>query len=210
MAKNDAPIIKNIKSPEKYVEIPKEKADDFRKWLSDLPEAVLMDWDKLPDIGLYMDQVLTLMDRQLAFYRRGSDDKMLTHAMINNYTKDGVLPRAVDKKYGQNHLALLSVVCTLKSVLSIHDLSTLLESAQKGSNEEELYHLFLDMQKDILAQTRDVLDTKLEKIFENEKISEDKHYKRRSLGHVAMCMALEARVRMLMTQKLIDLMREEE
>ncbi len=48
-------------------------------------------WETLPDIPLYMDQVLSLMSRQTI--RFGEEDA-LTAAMVNNYIKDGVVPRA--------------------------------------------------------------------------------------------------------------------
>ena len=98
MPKNDTPVIQNIQSPRKNILVSDERVSDIENWLRELDHTALLDWEKLPDIGLYMDQVLTLMDRQLNFYKRSEDDKILTKAMINNYTKDGVLPRPIDKK----------------------------------------------------------------------------------------------------------------
>ena len=48
-------------------------------------------WEQLPDFPLYMDQVLSYMDRQVL---RFEDDDGLTAAMVNNYTKGGLVPRA--------------------------------------------------------------------------------------------------------------------
>ena len=48
-------------------------------------------WDQLPDFSLYMDQVLSYMDRQVI---RFDEDDGLTAAMVNNYTKSGLVPRA--------------------------------------------------------------------------------------------------------------------
>ena len=62
-------------------------------------------WDQLPDFALYMDQVLSYMDRQVI---RFDEDDGLTAAMVNNYTKSGLVPRASGKKYGRDHLAYLS------------------------------------------------------------------------------------------------------
>ena len=50
-----------------------------------------VDWDHLPDFALYMDQVLSYMDRQVI---RFDGDDGLTAAMVNNYTKSGLVPRA--------------------------------------------------------------------------------------------------------------------
>ena len=39
----------------------------------------------IPNIDLYMDQVTTFMDAQLASTKRYDEDKILTKTMINNY-----------------------------------------------------------------------------------------------------------------------------
>ena len=48
--------------------------------------------EEIPNIDLYMDQVTTFMDKQLASTKRYEDDKILTKTMINNYTKNHLLP----------------------------------------------------------------------------------------------------------------------
>ena len=53
----------------------------------------------VPDIELYMDQVTTFMDSHLSDIKRYEDDKTLTKTMINNYTKNKLLPPPVKKKY---------------------------------------------------------------------------------------------------------------
>ena len=53
-------------------------------------------WEQMPDFGLYMDQVLNYMERQVIRFGSG---ETLTAAMVNNYTKSGLVPRADGKKY---------------------------------------------------------------------------------------------------------------
>ena len=76
-------------------------------------------WDQLPDFALYMDQVLSYMDRQVI---RFDEDDGLTAAMVNNYTKSGLVPRAEGKKYNRDHLAYLTAICVLKHVMSTRDM----------------------------------------------------------------------------------------
>ena len=45
------------------------------------------DWDGLPDIPLYMDQVVSYLSRQIPDF---GDGDALTPAMINTYIKDGL------------------------------------------------------------------------------------------------------------------------
>ena len=48
--------------------------------------------EDIPNIDLYMDQVTTFMEAQLAHSKRYKDDKILTKTMINNYAKNNLLP----------------------------------------------------------------------------------------------------------------------
>ena len=75
-------------------------------------------WEELPDIALYMDQLISYMPRQLIHF---DDSESLTSAMVNNYIKDGLVPRADGKRYGPVHLGYLTAVCALKKVLSVRD-----------------------------------------------------------------------------------------
>ena len=85
-----------------------------------------VDWEGFPDIGLYMDQLINYMPRQLIHYGEG---ETLTSAMVNNYIKDGAMPRAEGKRYSRTHLAYLTALCALKQVLSVKDAGLLLAAA---------------------------------------------------------------------------------
>ena len=86
-------------------------------------------WEELPDLALYMDQIIAYMPRQLISYA-GRD--ALTPAMVNNYIKDGLLPRADGKKYGRTHLAYLTAICVLKRVMSTRDMDLLIKEELQG------------------------------------------------------------------------------
>ncbi len=107
-------------------------------------------WDRLPEIYLYMDQVLSYMERQLAVFQRNPEDPLLTSSMINNYVKAGVLPRPEQKKYSREHLTLLTLICILKSVLSIPDVSALIRARLQGDTEKDLYAHFSVSQNNAL------------------------------------------------------------
>jgi Domain of unknown function (DUF1836). len=89
-------------------------------------------WGQLPDFSLYMDQVLSYMERQVL---RFDEDEGLTAAMVNNYTKSGLVPRAEGKKYSREHLAYLTAICILKRVLSVRDMDLVL-SAELADRKE--------------------------------------------------------------------------
>lgn len=113
-----------------------------------------VDWEGFPDIGLYMDQLINYMPRQLIHYGEG---EALTSAMVNNYIKDGAMPRAEGKRYSRTHLAYLTALCALKQVLSVKDAGLLLAAAQ-GREPKELYEQFrmeLDRALDVTAGSLD-------------------------------------------------------
>ena len=86
-------------------------------------------WEQLPDFALYMDQVLSYMDRQVI---RFDEDDGLTSAMVNNYTKSGLVPRAAGKKYNREHLAYLTAICVLKRVMFTRDMDLLIKQELQG------------------------------------------------------------------------------
>ena len=110
-------------------------------------------WDQLPDFALYMDQVLSYMDRQVL---RFDDEDALTAAMVNNYTKSGLVPRAEGKKYGREHLAYLTAICVLKRVLSAKDIDLLLREELRDDRQvEEGYTSFCASLDNALNLTAD-------------------------------------------------------
>jgi len=113
-------------------------------------------WEKLPDLGLYMDQVITFLERHLAclYPHRGPKDLVLTRAMINNYVKQRVIPRPNRKKYDREHLAALLMVCALKQVLPIDAVTRLIGS---GEDLHVVYETFCAQQRSALDRAADQL-----------------------------------------------------
>ena len=111
-------------------------------------------WDQLPDFALYMDQVLSYMDRQVIPY--GEDDA-LTASMVNNYTKSGLVPRAEGKKYGKEHLAYLTGICVLKHVLTTRDMDLLIREELEGGGHtvEDGYAAFCSSLDSALSTVTD-------------------------------------------------------
>ncbi len=83
--------------------------------------------EDIPNIDLYVDQVTTFIDSQLASAKRSPEDKTLTKTMINNYTKNHVLPSPDKKKYSRDHILTLIFIYYLKSFLSIRDIQEILQ-----------------------------------------------------------------------------------
>lgn len=112
-------------------------------------------WAEFPDIGLYMDQVVSYMHRQSINFE---ENGQMTSAMVNNYIKDKLLPRADGKKYSQEHLAALTEICHLKQVLSVHDIGLLLNQELKAGNPEKFYCKFIQILDKALAKTAEQIE----------------------------------------------------
>ena len=83
--------------------------------------------DEIPNIDLYMDQVTTFMEENLASTKRHEDDKILTKTMINNYAKNDLLPPPVKKKYSKEHVLLLIFIYYYKGIIPMNEIQTLLK-----------------------------------------------------------------------------------
>ena len=113
-----------------------------------------VDWDQLPDFSLYMDQVLSYMDRQIIHF---DGDDGLTAAMVNNYTKSGLAPRAEGKKYGREHLAYFTAICVLKRVMSTRDMDLLIREELQDRPVQDGYAAFRQSLDKALNITADEL-----------------------------------------------------
>lgn len=102
-------------------------------------------WEELPNINLYMDQVVSFVEESLTDLfptKNDKEDKFITKTMINNYVKQGILNPPINKKYNRTHLARLIVICILKQVYSINDIDSLIKLALETSGIEVSYNKF--------------------------------------------------------------------
>ena len=148
-----------------------------------------VDWDLLPDLNLYMDQVVGYVSRQLIQYGQGEP---LTSAMVNNYIKDRLLPRADGKRYSRTHLAYLTAICTMKQVLPVRD-AGLLARAEEGE-ARIMYDRFQRALDLALKDTAGRLDTDCP---------------REDLADLALSLALRSYADKLACERVIDLIRQD-
>ena len=97
-----------------------------------------MELSKIPDIDLYMDQIITLFDKNLGDNKRTEEDKLLTKTMINNYAKDKLLMSPDKKKYTKEHIILMCIIYNLKQSLSIQDIKKLFNPMIANFEDEDL------------------------------------------------------------------------
>lgn len=119
----------------------------IEKWI----ELDYIEPEDIPSIELYMDQVTTFMDKQLAGNKRDADDKILTKTMINNYSKNDLLPPSNKKRYSKDHIILLIYIYYLKSFISIGDIQGLLEPMTNSYFQSESKIGMLEIYKNLFT-----------------------------------------------------------
>ena len=100
-------------------------------------------WEDIPNIDLYLDQVLLYVN-QVCAPISPDKDKGLTASMVNNYGKHGYLTKPDKKKYQRQQIARLIAITTLKSVFSIQEIAETLNTLQSQASSEQLYNAFVD------------------------------------------------------------------
>lgn len=130
----------------------------FKK--EDIEKFHMPRWEELPEIDLYLDQVVSFIDKYLLYYLNDDDQKddkkeqnVLTKTMINNYVKQKIMEAPVKKKYNRNNIAYLFVICILKQCYSINDIDKLIKFTLKDTALEIAYNRFCDVLESALKST---------------------------------------------------------
>lgn len=117
----------------------------------------------LPDLDLYVDQITTFLTRHLAKTIRFEDDKIMTKTMINNYTKNHLLPPPDKKKYSRDHILLMIFIYYFKNFLPISDIKTIL-----GPLTNKYFHKDADLNLEAIYTTLfSKEDTFVQEVLEN-------------------------------------------
>jgi DNA-binding transcriptional MerR regulator len=132
-----------------------EKTDkEFQELKKSIRELIKLDFitpDEIPGMELYMDQLTRYMDKHLGSTLRDESDKALTKTMINNYTKNKLIPPPEKKRYSRKHLILLIYIYYLKNVVSINDIRRILGPMTENDFAEddvfEFYKSIFEMEK---------------------------------------------------------------
>lgn len=131
-------------------------------------------WEELPNIDLYLDQVVTLLENSLKTLVSLKDEKkttVITKTMINNYVKQGILKPPVNKKYSKENIARLIVICILKQIYSINDINSLIKLALETSGIEISYNKFCLL----IEKSIDCVFNKKDFIYDDEEITEERY-----------------------------------
>ncbi len=116
------------------------------RWENYLGQYRLPAWSEIPNIGLYMDQVIALLSDYLDFL---SADQPLTAATINNYVRLRVMPAPLKRRYHRVHIAYLLVIFTLKHSCSISGVRRLIPYDLEEDDLIVFYEAYRDKLRDV-------------------------------------------------------------
>ena len=143
-----------------------EKENKNNVDIIDISKFHIPRWEELPDINLFLEQVVTLINNHLTPYIfMNSDSKdetdLLTKTMINNYVKHNIIEAPIKKQYTKSQVAKLFAICVLKQVYSMQDIKKLLKMALK-SDIQISYNKFCTLFEEALDcayNKKDFIDT---------------------------------------------------
>ncbi len=138
----------------------KQELGDFSNTLSSYKTE---GWINFPSIDLYMDQVVTYLEKLLNVFGDVDDtSKVITSSMVNNYVKEGYLKRPVNKKYDKVHLVTLYIMSMLKPILPI----PLIAKALRNFENEQKYQVFFEELTKLQDESFNKVSTKLSSTLE--------------------------------------------
>jgi len=133
----------------------------------------LPEWNAIPDIGLYMDQLVVLL-RQNLFFIPASDERFVTPSTINNYVRLKVMPAPIQRRYHRVHIVYLIIILTLKQSLSISDIQRLFPADLPEEKLQTTYRhfgdAFVNLSAELYKQVQNMSKIAHERVSSPEKL----------------------------------------
>lgn len=117
----------------------------LQRWDKYITDYHLPEWDAIPNFGLYMDQVIGLLEDYLNFIPSDEKNKFVTASTINNYVRLKIMPAPIKRKYYRIHIAYLIFILVLKQTLSISDVQKLVPLGISEDRAQDTYSKYTDM-----------------------------------------------------------------
>lgn len=112
------------------------------RWGKYMEQFSLPSWEQLPDMELYMDQVISLVNRYLSLIPPNEEDPVITASAVNNYVRLRMMPAPERKRYGRKHMACVIMICVLKQSLSLAEIQRILP---REMTEESIRQVYADL-----------------------------------------------------------------
>lgn len=201
----------------------KKAVDELIEWFKQINDFSLPPWEQLPEMDLYMDQVMSYLKSKLEPAFVEDIDKIITPYMINNYVKANLITPPTSKKYSKEQIGYLLGVCSVKQVLSINDILFLFRMDKNISEDKsELYTFFRDIQNQTIRDANAMIDNKIriiEKRYNDEikradgndeALSKANDFAKANLAMIAFRLAVEAEVKKVIADRILSTLQKEE
>lgn len=174
----------------------------MKEYADSINQFRLPRWEQIPSLGLYMDQVVTVIDQALSPLIGFNDEAIITPSMINNYVKLGMVPKPEKKKYSREHLACLIVITILKQATAIGDIRLGIDTAIRNGEKDVCYNSFCDyVERAVRLVIQSAMCTD-----ENVSLSFDYSF---NSQHTMITMAVFAFAAKIVTAKMLSILRED-
>ena len=123
---------------------------------------------EIPNIDLYVDQIINLIADKNSQSAERYLDKQLTKTMINNYSKDGLITPVKGKKYTKEQIIQMLSIYTLKNTLSIGEIKRLMDGeyaidGYDGAALAETYDRYISIKHQNREYSTEILTNLMEK-----------------------------------------------
>ncbi|MBR4881246.1 MAG: DUF1836 domain-containing protein [Clostridia bacterium] len=102
-------------------------------------------WEELPDLELYMDQVISVLNKNLKIFIDEDPAKSVTSTMINNYVKQKLVRAPKNKRYDREHIANIYVITLMKQLLSLSEIQSAIACVREEYSPKDAYNRFCEI-----------------------------------------------------------------
>ena len=188
--------------------------DDFENYIKELEKFSIPEYSELPDIPLYMEQVVGYIKENLSNIFKETDS-VITPFMVNNYVKTKIIDSPTDKKYNKDHIGYLIAISMLKSVVSMRDLAVLIDLDRQQDpkdSKKSLYDFYKKMEDESFKNTIHKVKTRIDvfKKSSNQKKTKKSSQnvtdenERNSMAYIALRLYIESEVNKLIADKIMS------
>ena len=144
-------------------------AHKLRRWDRFITDYHLPEWETIPDFGLYMDQVIVLLEQYLSFIPSpaGTKEHFVTSSTINNYVRLKIMPAPVKRKYFRVHIAYLIMILTVLYIDNRYS------SQQELIEIDKLKKDLIDIKYDALTRSSELMEKSRQSRIEEYISTED-------------------------------------
>ncbi len=181
--------------------------DETLRRAQELANFKLLASGDIPKIDLYMEQVTSLLEQEMGPSLRRKDESVFTNTMINNYSKEGVLPRPENKRYNRRHIITLIYIFLLKQNLPMPEIKRFTSHIENAEQLDKMYDIFYDLVGGYEKTYRKDIEDKLSRIEHQCKDKGVTDESSIALTLIAL-LSFEASLNTMLSSRLLDYCKE--